>query len=157
MGHVGVHHLQVGRAGRQTAGFHEQVTAQVLVGQGVGQPGQVVIVFYGGRALAFLGIHQKGRAIAWGQDRFTIAYGHAAFGIAGFNGELLWSRIDSFHQLIFIEIDLEATGLDAVSFEYGNRVVVGKVNAHLGHQFHAGAMDLLYFLRRKKFYPSRIH
>ena len=154
---MGVQHPQVSRPRWRVSRLDHQVSAHILVGQRVGQPCQIVVVFHSRRALADVGVHEKRGAVARREDRLAVAHGHVPFRIAGMDGELRRRRLQGLHHLVFAEIDPVAVGLEAMFLKDSDGFVVGELDADVGQQLHGGLVDQLYVVTREKLVPVTKH
>ena len=110
------------------------------------QPGEVVIVVECGGAFADLSIHEEGRAVGGRKHGAAAADRDTALGIARVEGELFGDAFDRVHDLRLGEVDAPCFDPDAVLFEDGQRIRLGKRDAHLFQHLHAGEMNLFQVL-----------
>ena len=143
MDDVGVEHLQVHRLGRHITRLCHQVSAQILIGQGVGQLGQFMVVVHGRRPHANIKVHDKWSAVARRKNWHAIANAHISLRVAGMDGKLGRRLGYRRHNLVFCQEHLLPIHLDPMLLKDRQGLLIGKEDTNLGQHLHAGLVNSL--------------
>ena len=121
----------MGAAGWHVGWLYQQVATQVLVGQLVGQPDEVVIILNAGRALPCVKIDEKGCSVAGREHGHPVADCHSAFWVSGADRELAGDRRQPAHHAVLGQKDATALGPNAVLPKDGQRLIVREFDPHV--------------------------